>query len=195
MRERGCLKLIASQPVVYASVLLTRPDILYAEPFPFAHLPPTPSTLFVPFGDDHNNGINDQLAVGSHIYWQSCFIRINQRHCRHPREQAHRHTTRDTVAPVSSVCFRLCDMLCGHLTPNDTGQRTPRARYEPRARRNLAENLAGTSPETRVIFRRRHVYPPVHLTHAVLVQEMRMRRRPACLPSQRQLPAATGSAG
>ena len=65
MRERGCLKLIASQPVVYASVLLTRPDILYAEPFPFAHLPPTPSTLFVPFGDDHNNGINDQLAVGS----------------------------------------------------------------------------------------------------------------------------------
>ena len=37
MRERGCLKLIASQPVVYASVLLTRPDILYAEPFPFAH--------------------------------------------------------------------------------------------------------------------------------------------------------------
>ena len=65
MRERGCLKLIASQPVVYASVLLTRPDILYAEPFPFAHFPPTPSTLFVPFGDDHNNGINDQLAVGS----------------------------------------------------------------------------------------------------------------------------------
>ena len=65
MRERGCLKLIASQPVVYASVLLTRPDILYAEPFPFAHFPPTPSTLFIPFGDDHNNGINDQLAVGS----------------------------------------------------------------------------------------------------------------------------------
>ena len=85
-----------------------------------------------------------------------------------------------------------CDMLWKSDTKR---QRTPRARYEPRARRNLAENLAGTSPETRVIFRRRHVYPPVHLTLAVLVQEMRMRRRPACLPSQRQLPAATGSAG
>ena len=120
-----------------------------------------------------------------YIFWQSGFIRMNQRHCRHPREQAHRHTTRWHVAPV-------CDML---WTSDTKRQRTPRARYEPRARRNLAENLAGTSPETRVIFRRRHVYPPVHLTLAVLVQEMRMRRRPACLPSQRQLPAATGSAG
>ena len=117
-----------------------------------------------------------------YIFWQSGFRRMNQRHCRHPREQAHRHTTR---WHQWDICW----------TSDTKRQRTPRARYEPRARRNLAENLAGTSPETRVIFRRRHVYPPVHLTLAVLVQEMRMRRRPACLPSQRQLPAATGSAG
>ena len=68
-RERDCLRLIEDyqhrKGMEVSSVLLTRPDIVYSEAFPFAHLPPLNQTLYIPFGDDHGRGINDQMAVGS----------------------------------------------------------------------------------------------------------------------------------
>mgnify|MGYP007078079705 CR=1 FL=1 len=64
-REASCLQLIASQPTSFDRVLLTRPDVLYPEPFPFDALPPTPRVVYIPLGDDAGNGVNDQMAVGS----------------------------------------------------------------------------------------------------------------------------------
>ena len=63
-REKGCLRLMKASNRAFALVLLTRPDIVYAEAFPFDHLPPLQSVSYIPYGDDHD-GVNDQMQAGT----------------------------------------------------------------------------------------------------------------------------------
>lgn len=64
-RERDCLIRIYKY-IQYrnSKVLLTRPDIVYGSKFPFEFLNDK-YKVYIPYGDDHNGGINDQMIFGN----------------------------------------------------------------------------------------------------------------------------------
>mgnify|MGYP001248853123 CR=1 FL=1 len=62
-RESHCLQMIREQNRTYTTVLMTRPDVVYSDAFPFHALVPSPRTIYVPLGSDHG-GLNDQMVVG-----------------------------------------------------------------------------------------------------------------------------------
>lgn len=64
VRDKGCLDMVSASNRTFDLVLLTRPDIVYAEAFPFTHLPSYHNVLYIPYGDDHG-GLNDQMKVGT----------------------------------------------------------------------------------------------------------------------------------